>query len=365
MGTDRWTGSPGRIADPPGDHHDHRGAGRRFRRHGRRGQAVPALLSSYERAPAPASTWPRWSGSAPCAARWWERTTGPRRPTEMAPDGRPWWKRRWSRAPAVRRPDWNTLPGAFASLEELVALCRPLAARRLPYATHMRNEDDRVLEAIDEAMAVARGAGCPLQISHLKMQGPRNWAKLDQAFARIDTARQRRDGHRLRPLSLRRLPDRAHQPLPGLEPGRWDRRAFCARLDDSTVAGRIRAEALAKVELIGGWDNVLIASVRAGEDSAARDSGSAAYAASPGQDPYERGRGTAPAEPGDVGMVGLRHERGQPRPDLRPPAGHGVQRRRRATPSTARPGGAARIPGAWARSPGCWAGTSGNGRRSP
>ena len=33
-------------------------------------------------------------------------------------------------------------PGAFAPLEELIALCRPLASRRLPYATHMRNEDD-------------------------------------------------------------------------------------------------------------------------------------------------------------------------------------------------------------------------------
>ncbi|HXI21166.1 MAG TPA: amidohydrolase family protein, partial [Gemmatimonadales bacterium] len=72
-------------------------------------------------------------------------------------------------------------PGAFASTDELITLCRPLAKRRLPYATHMRNEDDRVLEAIDEAIAVARGARCPLEISHLKMQGPRNWNKLDDA----------------------------------------------------------------------------------------------------------------------------------------------------------------------------------------
>ena len=34
-------------------------------------------------------------------------------------------------------------PGAFASSDELIAVCRPLAAYRLPYATHMRNEDDR------------------------------------------------------------------------------------------------------------------------------------------------------------------------------------------------------------------------------
>ena len=53
----------------------------------------------------------------------------------------------------------------------------------------MRNEDDRLIEAIDEAIAVARGAGCPLQISHLKTQGPRNWNKLDDVFARIAAAR--------------------------------------------------------------------------------------------------------------------------------------------------------------------------------
>ncbi|MGH7619051.1 MAG: N-acyl-D-amino-acid deacylase family protein, partial [Gemmatimonadaceae bacterium] len=80
-------------------------------------------------------------------------------------------------------------PGAFAPLDELIALCKPLAARRLPYATHMRNEDDRVLEAIDESIAVANGAGCPLQISHLKTEGPRNWSKLDTVFARIAAAR--------------------------------------------------------------------------------------------------------------------------------------------------------------------------------
>ena len=79
-------------------------------------------------------------------------------------------------------------PGAFASTAELIALCKPLAARGLPYATHMRNEDDRLLDSIDESIAVARGAGCPLQISHLKTQGPRNWSKLDTVFARVEAA---------------------------------------------------------------------------------------------------------------------------------------------------------------------------------
>ena len=80
-------------------------------------------------------------------------------------------------------------PGAFASRAELAALCAPLAQARLPYATHMRNEDDRLLDAIDESIEVARLAVCPLQISHLKTQGPRNWGKLDEVFRRIEQAR--------------------------------------------------------------------------------------------------------------------------------------------------------------------------------
>ncbi|HET7041167.1 MAG TPA: amidohydrolase family protein, partial [Gemmatimonadales bacterium] len=80
-------------------------------------------------------------------------------------------------------------PGAFATREELSAVSSPLARHRLPYATHMRNEDDRLLEAIDESIAIARGAGCPLEISHLKAQYLRNWDKQPQAFARIAAAR--------------------------------------------------------------------------------------------------------------------------------------------------------------------------------
>src|SRR5688572_13567144 len=99
-------------------------------------------------------------------------------------------------------------PGAFADLAELTALARPLAARRLPYATHMRNEDDRLLDAIDESIAVARGAGSP---------------QLGEARRRLRSHRPggvKRRGHLLRPLPLRGLLDRAHQSLSGVEPGR-------------------------------------------------------------------------------------------------------------------------------------------------
>ena len=195
-------------------------------------------------------------------------------------------------------------PGAFASREELIALCRPLAPLRLPYATHMRNEDDQLIEAIDEAIAVARGAGSPLQISHLKTQGPRNWSKLDTAFDRIATARKAGCD-----AAFDRYPYIAYQTgLTNLFPV-WSRdgstAAFLQRLGDSATAGRIKQEALGKVELIGGWDNVLIANVVDSTDKPAEGARLGTYAASKGINPYDAAVGLLQRSHGNVGMVGF------------------------------------------------------------
>lgn len=195
-------------------------------------------------------------------------------------------------------------PGAFASRDELIALSRPLAARGLPYATHMRNEDDRVLEAIDEAIAVARGAGCSLEISHLKCEGPRNWRKLDQAFARIADARAAGCD-----ATFDRYPYVAYQTgLTNLFPV-WSRDgstdAFLARLADSATASRIRTETLAKVDLIGGWNDVLISNVANPGDRAVEGQRLGDYASRSGEDPYEATVGLLRRNHGNVGMVGF------------------------------------------------------------
>ncbi len=195
-------------------------------------------------------------------------------------------------------------PGAFARPDELIALCKPLAAKRLPYATHMRNEDDRVLDSIDESIAVARGAGCPLQISHLKMQGTRNWPKLDSAIARIAAARTAGVD-----VQFDVYPYEAYSTgLTNLFPV-WSRdggtNAFLARLRDDTVAPRIRTEALSKVELIGGWDNVQISRVNDAADRDAEGKRLGAYAKAKGLDPYVAALGLLERNRGDVGMLGF------------------------------------------------------------
>ena len=195
-------------------------------------------------------------------------------------------------------------PGAFASREELAALCRPLAARGLVYATHMRNEDDRLLDSIDESLYVARTAGCGLQVSHLKTQGPRNWDKLDEAFRRLTDARTAGMN-----VAFDRYPYIAYSTgLTNLFPV-WSRdggiQAFLQRLTNDDTRGRIREETLAKVELIGGWGNVQISSVRSPEDRAAEGKRLGAWAAASGTEPYEAAVGLLRRSEGSVGMLGF------------------------------------------------------------
>ncbi len=61
-------------------------------------------------------------------------------------------------------------PGSFATRDELVALATELRGTPYPYASHMRNEDDRLLAAVEEALYVGRMAGVPVQISHLTVR---------------------------------------------------------------------------------------------------------------------------------------------------------------------------------------------------
>jgi N-acyl-D-amino-acid deacylase len=195
-------------------------------------------------------------------------------------------------------------PGAFAPREELIELCKPLATLGRPYATHMRNEDDRLIEAIDEAIAVARGAGCPLQISHLKTQGPRNWGKLDTAFARIAAARKAGCD-----AQFDRYPYVAYQTgLTNLFPvtsrdGGTD--AFLSRLVTPGPMERIKRETLAKIDLLGGWDNVMIANVANDDDRSAEGQRLGSYAQSKGIEPYDIAVALLQRSHGNVGMVGF------------------------------------------------------------
>jgi N-acyl-D-amino-acid deacylase len=81
-------------------------------------------------------------------------------------------------------------PGTFAKTDELVALARVAAAHGGVYATHMRSENDGVFAAIDEALAVARGASIPLEISHYKVTAKKLWGSSARMLAIAEAARR-------------------------------------------------------------------------------------------------------------------------------------------------------------------------------
>ncbi|MCZ6754376.1 MAG: D-aminoacylase [Gemmatimonadetes bacterium] len=151
------------------------------------------------------------------------------------------------------------VPGGFADLDELVTLAEPLRGTGLPYASHMRNEDDQLMAAIEEALAVGRRAGVPVHISHLKAQGQRNWWKAEPVLHTLERAAA--DGDE---VTFDRYPYVAYSTgLTSLFP-LWSRdggtEAFLVRLDDAELQEAIEKAVRGKVAELGGWDAVQMTS---------------------------------------------------------------------------------------------------------
>ena len=82
------------------------------------------------------------------------------------------------------------VPGKFAAKSELLELMSVLKETDSLYATHLRNEGDTLLEALEEAILLAQYGSGKLQVSHLKTALQRNWHKIDALFDTIDRAKR-------------------------------------------------------------------------------------------------------------------------------------------------------------------------------
>jgi N-acyl-D-amino-acid deacylase len=80
-------------------------------------------------------------------------------------------------------------PAPYAKTDELIALAGEASKFGGIYATHMRNESDSVLQAIDEALRIGREAHIPVEIWHLKVAGKANWGRMPEVVAKISSAR--------------------------------------------------------------------------------------------------------------------------------------------------------------------------------
>jgi N-acyl-D-amino-acid deacylase len=81
-------------------------------------------------------------------------------------------------------------PATFAKTDELAALATEAGMCGGIYITHMRSEGDRLLEAVDETISIARQSGAPAEIYHLKAGGKSNWPKIDAVIAKVEAARK-------------------------------------------------------------------------------------------------------------------------------------------------------------------------------
>jgi N-acyl-D-amino-acid deacylase len=151
-------------------------------------------------------------------------------------------------------------PGTFATTRELVELAKVASASGGMYISHMRSEGNRLLEAIDEVITIARDANIRAEIYHLKAAGQSNWGKLDDAIARIEAARA---------SGLEITADMytytagstgldAAMP-PWVQEGGYQ--AWATRLKDPAVRARVRREMLVSSD---EWENLMLAAGGAG-----------------------------------------------------------------------------------------------------
>ena len=181
-----------------------------------------------------------------------------------------------------------TAPGAYADAAEIHALARVLRRHGAAYSSHIRDEANRVVEAVREAIAVAETTGVHVQIAHLKLSGVDNWGGAAKLLDEIAAARRRG-----LPVDCDAYPyDTASNPLRNLLP-RWVMdggiAAMLERLGRADVRARLRADiardGLTNFGRIPSWDAVRVAVAPNLPDEAGRTFGELARRR--GIDPFD------------------------------------------------------------------------------
>lgn len=152
-------------------------------------------------------------------------------------------------------------PGSYALEQELTELCRVVAAHNGLYATHMRNEDDRVEQAVAEAISTAHKSGVNLQISHLKAQNQANWHKAPALLKQLEAAAA---------SGINVMCDR--YPYVAFSTGlstfiplwarQGDKSEVLERLKDKDTSKKIAEYAESRIKRLGGGKNVVITSCK-------------------------------------------------------------------------------------------------------
>ena len=146
-------------------------------------------------------------------------------------------------------------PASFASTEELTALAEVAAEYGGMYISHLRSEGDRLVEAVDELITIAREANIHAEIYHLKAAGKANWDKLETLIEKVEAARE--EGLLITANMYNYTAGKtgldAAMPL-WVQEGGHD--AWVTRLQDPAIRRRVRSEMSAPG---ADWENLYLA----------------------------------------------------------------------------------------------------------
>ena len=144
-------------------------------------------------------------------------------------------------------------PGAYAKTDELVALAEQSGQCGGIFASHIRSEGDRFIEALDELIAISRRSGAPAELFHIKVGGPGNWPMMPVALEKISAARAAgiRISANMYSYAASGTGLTASVP-PWVQQGGWE--AFMARIKDPAIRARVIAEMR---DPRPDWENVM------------------------------------------------------------------------------------------------------------
>jgi len=149
-------------------------------------------------------------------------------------------------------------PGSYAKTPEIIELAKVAASFHGIYTSHIRNEGAKLLDAVKEAIAIGREAKIPVEISHHKAGGKKNWGKVKQARELMEDARKEGievtcDVYPYVASSfglVNMLPQWAHEGGP---------KKITQRLRDSRIKNRMKKDMLKGALSSAHWNRTMIA----------------------------------------------------------------------------------------------------------
>ena len=172
-------------------------------------------------------------------------------------------------------------PSAFGTTDELAALCEVVRDKGGLYASHIRNESTKLLDAVEENLEIGRRSGVRVELSHHKASGQKNWGKVKDSTALIERARAEGVD-----VTADQYPYTASSTGLAVTIPNWVHEGgtakMCERLRDPAVRARIRSE---EVETGRAFDRIVIARARLHPEWAGKSVQQLADAA--GRDPLE------------------------------------------------------------------------------